>query len=158
MKKFRRRRSGFALILVLTLLTLLFVFLVAAQGSVMTGRLGIKRSAERVRQALAANPSVRGLAGAHIDMQQPSGLKEVIDVQGLARDMLDGAVVRQRLVHGQRRGGLSFAIHRCAPLASRNGSPVLVGADWLSRKNRCSRFCAANMRYSRLARQSVSGV
>ena len=59
-----------------------------------------------------AQPRMRLLAQAELDMEQALGLGQVVDVEGLAGDVAEGAVVRQRLVdgtldpvrHGRARG------------------------------------------------------
>lgn len=51
-------RRGFALVAVLMILVLLLTFLMAAQGSVMQGRLHIKRSADRFDGVEKSNSAV----------------------------------------------------------------------------------------------------
>jgi len=97
------------------------------------------------REIQFANHAMGRWADADVHVQQASGLENVVDIDSAAGDVLDGAVMRQGLLH--------HPVHHYIPPASRTGISAVH-----SRKNRCSRFRAASKRYSLLARQSVKGV
>lgn len=62
----RKNQSGFALIFVLVFLTLLMIFLIAAQGSVVTSTHLIQRSSERMQKSeIAAILLTQALAKLH---------------------------------------------------------------------------------------------